>query len=238
MEWFEAAARVSPYVVKIETPAASGTGFLCLYTKGKLSGVATADHVIAEADRWEQPMRMIHSSTGGQLLLKPEQRVVFRSPDNDSAVIVFTGSTLGFPDDLLPLLPANQRLKLGVAVAWLGYPSVGGAELCFFTGSISAYQKNAYFIDGVAINGVSGGPVFDVYPADTARIIGTLSAYRYNLAGGTALPGLSFAQDVTYLHNTISVIESMDDAREKQKEEQEKARRAGLESRHSGGDAP
>ena len=50
----ESVEKVSPFVVKIETPSGSGTGFLCFYNEDKSwCAVATAHHVIDKADEWQ-----------------------------------------------------------------------------------------------------------------------------------------------------------------------------------------
>jgi S1-C subfamily serine protease len=222
MKWHEAVGKVAPYVVKIETPSGHGTGYLCLYTKKGLAGIATADHVVADVHYWQQPLRIIQTGKGASVLLKHEQRAIFSGPRNDSAVVLFK-STLDLPETPLPLIASDKRMKIGVELGWLGYPSVAESQLCFFTGTVSAHQKNAYFIDGVAIDGVSGGPVFDA-SGELAQIVGTISAYHYNVTGSSALPGLSFAQDVTHLHETISKFGTLDEARKGQ-EGADKARR-------------
>jgi hypothetical protein len=88
-------------------------------------------------------------------------------------------------------------LPIGAEVGWLGFPAIAQYTLCFFSGNVSAWQewRNAYLIDGVAINGVSGGPVIYSTPTDGVQIVGCISAYRANRATGEALPGLSIAQD-------------------------------------------
>lgn len=92
--------------------------------------------------------------------------------------------------NLLPVLPADSMLARGTEVGWLGFPSIAGPELCFFRGVVSGYLGNppTYLMDGVAINGVSGGPVFD----DRCHLVGMVSAYLPNqLDQETLLPGLS-----------------------------------------------
>jgi hypothetical protein len=79
-------------------------------------------------------------------------------------------------------------------------------------------QKNRYLIDGVAIHGVSGGPVVCVSLTDGVQIVGIVSAYMANRMQGDTLPGLLYAQDVSYFHETIDAIKTMDDARKKKKE--------------------
>jgi hypothetical protein len=94
--------------------------------------------------------------------------------------------------------------------------------LCFFSGNISARIQKAYLIDGVAINGVSGGPVIYSATANTIQIVGDVSAYRPNRATGEALPGLLVARDLTHFHSVTMYIQSVDEANKK-KEEAEKA---------------
>ncbi len=68
------------------------------------------------------------------------------------------------PAEPLPLVPKDKFLKVGNKIGWLGFPAIQGANLCFFSGDISAWLQSqmAYLVDGVAINGVSGGPAFHI----------------------------------------------------------------------------
>lgn len=226
MKWYEAVEQVSPFVVKIETPSGHGTGFLCLYNESKsLCGIATAFHVVSHAEKWQQPLRITHADME-LMFVKDDKRVIFPDAKTDSAVILFDPSELKLPEKLLPLIPPDQMLKVGAEVGWLGYPSVAPNTLCFFSGIISSCRldddsSETYFIDGVAINGVSGGPVFAL-PAGRGkpRIVGTISAYYANVATGRALPGLSFAQGVTHFHNTMKSMKSFEEARKKRQEQE------------------
>lgn len=225
MNWHAAVAEIAPYVVKIETPSGHGSGFLCLYNEERtFCGIATAYHVVRHADYWQQPIRISHELSDEPVFVPEGNRVIFTDAQNDSAVIFFPPGKLKFPKDLMPLLPLKTLVKIGVEVAWLGYPSVSPHTMCFFSGNISARPtragETAYFIDGVAINGVSGGPVFHLHEGHP-RIIGTISAYYANVATGETLPGLSFAQGVTYFHDTIATIRNLDEARKKQQEQDE-----------------
>ena len=80
-------------------------------------------------------------------------------------------------------------------------------------------QDDSYLIDGVAINGVSGGPVF-VSQKGLPELIGSVSAYILNRQQGDTLPGLLRAQDVSPFYQTINTFRSFDEAQEKQEEEQ------------------
>ena len=110
-----------------------------------------------------------------------------------------------FPTEPLALVPPDASVKPGVEVAWLGYPYlVPGARLCFFSGHVSAYIDERYFIDGVAIGGVSGGPAFlcrNVEPNRGLHILGSITAYRPSREGtGETLPGVSVADNVSWAH--------------------------------------
>jgi len=226
--WNAIVDRVTPYVVKIETPSGHGTGFLCLYNDTQeYCGIATAWHVVSHADEWQQPIRLRHFPSNTTVFLKETERLIFREPTTDSAVIVFATGTLTLPPILIPLLPTTVPLAIGADVGWLGFPAIAAFDLCFFSGTISARQewRHAYLIDGVAINGVRGGPV--VYSTETegVQIVGTISAYVSNTATGDVLPGLSIARDVSHFHDTISTMRSLDDAR-RQKELQAQEKQA------------
>lgn len=148
--------------------------------------------------------------------------------NTDSAVILMPMGTLKLPQELIPLRPVEHRLSIGVEVGWLGFPAIGRGEntLCFFAGNVSAWQdqRRAYLVDGVAINGTSGGPVLYSTPTDGLQLVGAVSAYIVNRATGEALPGLSVAQDVSHFHEITNQIRSIDEANKKKaKIEQELA---------------
>ena len=223
MNWNIIVDKVTPYVVKIETPSGHGTGFLCLRNEDKsFSGIATARHVVSYADEWQQPIRLQHYQSSSETFLKESERVIWLDTDTDSAVILINSGKLQFPEALIPLLPMTIPLVIGAEVGWLGFPAVAPYSLCFFSGNISARQewRHAYLIDGVAINGVSGGPVMYSTEAEGVQIVGSISAYVSNRATGEALPGLAIARDVSYLHDTISKIKSLDEASKQKKEQQ------------------
>jgi hypothetical protein len=146
--------------VRIETPAGHGTGFLCFYNDNRaFCGIATAHHVVAHADQWQQPIRINHYHSNTTVFLKESDRVIWADSVKDSAVILISTGQLNFPEAPIQLIPSDRRLPIGREVGWLGYPAIAPYTMCFFSGSVSAFQewRNAYLIDGVAINGVSGG---------------------------------------------------------------------------------
>lgn len=221
MSWDQAVKTVTPHVVKIETPRGYGTGFLAFYNHDKRwCGIATAAHVVGHADEWQEPIRIWHSGSDGPLFLIQGQRVIFLDYRTDSAVIFFLKGHLNLPEIPVALLPVGDPLSIGHDVGWLGYPAIEESTLCFFAGSVSAPlpTRKAYLIDGVAINGVSGGPVIHRDTSDAVQIIGCVSAYHANRVTGETLPGLLKAQDVSHFHGVAESVRSVDEANAKKAE--------------------
>jgi hypothetical protein len=224
MHWRNIVEKIAPYLVKVETPNGHGTGFLCLANHDRsILGVATAAHVVGHSEEWQQPVRIHSFHTNQSALFKEGERVIRIAWRTDSAVILFAAGELDFPESLIPLLPTNEVLPIGVEVGWLGFPAIEAFTPCFFSGNVSARREDqsAYLIDGVAINGVSGGPVFYSTDADGVRIVGIITAYRANRATGDVLPGLSYAQDVAHFRKVIEDIQVLDEARNNKSTTQE-----------------
>jgi hypothetical protein len=229
MNWDEAIKQISPHVVKIETPDGFGTGFLAFYNDNKTwCGIATAAHVVSHADLWQQPIRVHHEGSKRPRFLNLHDRVIMVDYSTDSAVVLFPKGDLELPQIPIALLPAGQPCGIGIDVGWLGYPTIEPHTLCFFAGTVSARQsimqtRSSYLIDGVAINGVSGGPVFHCRtPNDNMNlnleIIGTVSAYQANRARGEVLPGLLRAQDVSHFHDVMQYVRDIEEANRKKAE--------------------
>jgi hypothetical protein len=83
---------------------------------------------------------------------------------------------------------------------------------------VSAFVENqsAYLVDGVAINGVSGGPAFHILDVaeDPVVVMGVVSAYVPNRATGEVLPGLSVVRHVEQFHELAPTFASLDQAKE------------------------
>jgi len=240
MGWATCYENVLPYVFAIETPEGAGSGVFFMYNDTKTyAAVATAAHVVDHADTWKLPIKLRNHNTGKELFLKDDDRVLFVDRRRDTAAIMFLASLLELPQEVLPLMAANKYKPIGTEIAWVGYPSIAHPNLCFFSGRVSAFlmSDDSYLIDGVAINGVSGGPVFSLSDKDQPMLLGTVSAYMPNRIRGDALPGLLRVQDVTTFHETINTVKSIDDARKKKREEEE-ARKLQEQQSQSGSDAP
>ncbi len=216
-EWYEAVDALKPRMVRIATPVGTGSGFLLPWSsKSGLCAIATAAHVVDHAFYWEQPIRLDQVETGKTVLVRQDQRAIFVESRLDTAVIVFETGVIQPPEGDLSFVPLEKYLRVGNEVGWLGFPAIT-PSLCFFSGRISAWrtEEKAYLIDGVAINGVSGGVVFSL-DVEAPVVVGVVSAYVPNRATGEVLPGLAVARDVSYLHQQATNFASLDEARSAQ----------------------
>ena len=230
--WRKAVDIIKPHVLKIRTPSGFGTGFLCAYTEDKkICAIATAAHVVDDSFLWEKPIRINHYSSGVTKLLRVNDRIIWFDPNLDTAVILFfpkeEKDELPLPKKALPFISEEKHLKVGEELGWVGFPVVSSQNLCFFNGRNSCWLKKSrtYLIDGVAINGVSGGPAFYTTTKEV-KIIGSVSAYLPNRAGST--PGLAMISDVDQYLDVIKTIKDWEEAKKREippsevKEKQEK----------------
>jgi hypothetical protein len=229
---------VAPSILKIETPAGFGTGFLFARNESRsVTAIATAHHVIEQADKWQQPIRIHNATLKETILLQEPDRVIIPSVTQDSAVIIIPSAkiaSLNLPEKPIEFITEGKRLKVGVEVGWLGFPGIDSDTLCFFLGNISAWRasSSSYLIDGVVIHGVSGSPVFRK-SMDSIDIIGAITAYMPNRLTGGTLPGLSIAQDVSHFQDFVTRMKNWDEAARKKKEQE-----ALIATNPSGGTAP
>src|SRR5262249_50795776 len=149
---------MQPHIVRLSTPTGQGTGFLVsIGVATDMCAIATAAHVVDHAHYWEEPIRVDHISSGKTRLVRHAERALVLDSARDTAAMVIMRGDIPFPDAPLPLVPAGKFVRVGYAIGWVGFPAVAPAHMCFFGGRISAWDHsvNAYFVDGVAINGVS-----------------------------------------------------------------------------------
>ena len=215
MEMFEAIEEITPHVFSISTQNTSGTGWLVSLSKtSNLCAVATAAHVVNHAHDWELPIRLVHAETGKNILLRREDRAIILGDGLDSAVIIFNYGEIELPSNTLALIEQGYHMKQGVEIGWLGFPAISRSGLCFFSGRVSNYieEDNYYLIDGVAINGVSGGPAFQCR-SKNSELIGVVSAYIANRATGETLPGVALVQDVTQFYDVTERFNNLEDAK-------------------------
>lgn len=228
MEWHEGISAIRPHVVHISTPRGTGTGWLVSASEPTgLCAIATAAHVVDYAHYWEMPIRIFHPHSRTSVLVRPDERAINLDSGLDSAAIVINRGDLALPSKTLPLVEKGYFIKPGVEVGWLGFPALHQADVCFFSGRISVYSEegNRYLVDGVAINGVSGGPAFRL-AAESPEMIGIVSAYMANRATGESLPGLAVLQDVSKFYDITERFRSLDEAKEKETPPEETAESA------------
>ena len=214
-EMFQAIEEITPHVFSISTQEGSGTGWLVSLSKvSTLCAVATAAHVVNHAHEWNLPIRLGHAKTGKNILLKSESRAIILGEGLDTAAIVFKYGDLDLPTQTLTLIEQGHHMKQGVEIGWLGFPAITRSGLCFFSGRVSNYIEgdNYYLIDGVAINGVSGGPAFRC-GYENSELIGVVSAYMPNRVTGETLPGVAVVQDVTQFYGITQGFKTVDEAK-------------------------
>lgn len=219
MPWSKAVDILEPHVLRISTPRGSGSGFLISNGhNNSVCGIATAAHVVDHAHYWEEPVRIDHVASGKSVVIRRDERAIFLDISRDTAAILFNRGDLPLPSDPLPLGPKGMVLRVGNDIGWLGFPAIPAASLCFFSGIVSAWiaSQGAYLVDGVAINGVSGGPAFHVTDREdnAVTVMGVVSAYVPNRATGEVLPGLSVVRHVEQFHELAPTFASLDQARE------------------------
>ena len=213
LSWANAIEKLRPYVFRITTQRGHGSGYLLTTRKSGLCGIATAWHVVDHEDEWDLPIKIKHDQSNTEVTLLPKQRIIHRNADRDVALIVF--NPMDFPDlpkKDLTMGPQKKFLKQGLSIGWLGFPSVADNLVCFFEGKVSAWDhlNEYYLVDGVAINGVSGGPAFRVF-GDSIDMLGCVSAYIPNRISGEALPGLCVVQGIAPFYEFIERIKSIEE---------------------------
>ncbi len=182
MNWSLFVDGITPFVVKIRTQFSYGTGYI-FWQNEDLCCIATANHVIAPAtvDKWEQAI-CITQPNGSSVRFYPQHRNILHNLEGgDSAAILVKKDGLSFPPECLPIWNFSGEIPIGTNVGWLGFPQIVNEEILnpsFFSGNISNVfpHLKQYAIDGVAINGVSGGPLFCQSDANTPLVIGTISS--------------------------------------------------------------
>jgi len=220
LTWQDAVDKIKKYVVRISTPDGHGTGFLLSRSTGKrdVFTIATAAHVIAHAHEWRLPMKIFHPESDKTVMLSADQRTAVCEPANDTGVVfTFHLNEIPFPLEALPLASGRLYLRVGIEIGWLGFPALLPKVLSFFSGRISSYvsDEGKYYVDGVAINGVSGGPAFVLHTNGTFSLLGFVSAYLYNRPWtGETLPGMSVVRHLGPLRALVKSIKDIEKARE------------------------
>lgn len=217
-EWYAPVDNIIPHIVSIETAAGSGTGFMAVRDE-HLAIIFTAAHVISQAARLQQTVRLEHYASKKTVILpigktdEASYAGAYLEENMDTAALSVGARLLPFPSESPHLITKDTRLKVGNPMGWLGFPSISPERLCFFHGYTSCWlpEEKAYLIDGVSIPGVSGGPAFYIpEKKKTPHIAGIVSAYRYAKSPtGDTLPGASLVRDITQIHWFKSVFKKL-----------------------------
>ena len=220
MEWYHAIEQIKDHTVKVITPQGHGTGFfIAPGNSAKLQGIATAAHVVHYAHYWQQPIRIQHAGTGKETFLKKKERFIDMDLKHDTAAVIFPSQNtdLGFPDAILPFIEEGNHYRVGVDIGWIGFPAISPDHLCFFNGRISCWLENEkyYLVDGVAINGVSGGPAFVISDDNKIKLMGLVSSYIPNQATGISMPGLCVIRDVLHARKSAQMVKNVEEASKK-----------------------
>jgi len=213
--WANGINLVKQYVVKIRTPDASGTGFLISHSdKVHICGIATALHVVEHAHTWEEPIRIEHMSSGKHMVLRESDRAIIVLEEKDLAFILCPTGDIPVQPGWPRLIPQGKTIRQGVQIGWCGFPAVAPQDLCFFAGHVSCILKaqDSYLVDGVAINGVSGGPAFLPVDKDQFILGGMVSAYIPNRATGESLPGVCVVRSIGPYQEMLKEFKTIEQA--------------------------
>jgi hypothetical protein len=191
--WEDTIPKIEPLIYRVHAGDSLGTAFVVAVSGpqdgGRHLAFATAWHVVKDVVTTDDPLDLIDCK--GRTLVSPRPSMIcpVGPPECDSALmLVPTEEPLLGSDALLPI-PLRTMLPRGAELGWLGFPGLTYPELCFFKGVVSGHREgpSMYLVDGVAVNGVSGGPAFD----RSGLLVGLFSSYLPNRRGdGATLPGL------------------------------------------------
>jgi len=158
----------------------------------------TAWHVFKDLADSDDELTLVSSDRN--LTLDSDKHPIAFMPVGDNVfdtglIVVRTEDPIFSASDLLPTMPCELALECGAELGWLGFPGLAEPELCFFHGYVSGHISpfadgggpETYLVDGVGVNGVSGGPAF----TKRGLLVGIISAYIPNRVDShTTLPGL------------------------------------------------
>ena len=194
LSWPDVITRIEPLIYRVHAADSMGTAFVIGRSRsdgGRHTMLVTALHVVEDVLGNELPLDLVNRD-GVQISTLTADAVRLYPvgpPECDTALIEIPTREPLLPEDALLPMPFETMLPRGAELGWLGFPGLVRPELCFFRGVVSGFQEEPplYLVDGVAINGVSGGPAFD----QSGLVVGFISAYVPNqVATGRTLPGL------------------------------------------------
>jgi len=195
LTWHAAATKVEKSLFRVYTESGMGSGFLLSVAENekKHYGMfATAWHVLSNLKTVDS-LQLVSANRKKDINNHNATLSFVRLGDKeyDTGIIIAESNELIIDEtSLLTIPPKDLMLARGAEIGWMGFPGFVEPEPCFFHGYISGYldYPPRYLVDGVAINGVSGGPAFDKY----GQIAGLVSSYLPNRRDEkTILPGVA-----------------------------------------------
>ncbi len=141
-KWSKGLDKIKNFVVKIEIPDSYGTGFLITRRKRQeivQVGIATAYHVIDHAERWLEPIRLIHSTSKEEVVILPNQREILVNQERDLALLCINENILPFLKDIPVINKEPAIISSGTHSGWCGFPNIIGDRLGFFADHISEH---------------------------------------------------------------------------------------------------
>ena len=213
MSWSTCYNNILPHVFRVCSAPCRGSGvFIGFNDDRSLAAVATAAHAIRAADEGDLPITLRQHRSGKEVTLETAERVIYEDQTRDSAVILFPAEYLDLPEQVLSMPPQGKVHPIGSEVGWVGFPGILATAPCFFSGRISTYLpgERSYLIDLQRAKNIIGRLVFEMLPDDTPRLLGIVCAYLFHVEEGGTSTGLSLMADVSYFHETIKTIRSLD----------------------------
>jgi hypothetical protein len=197
LPWDKVVDRVTPIVFRVYAGRSAGTAFVVALgaereTSLNCAILATADHVLAASVDTADKVRLVSADRSKVVDADVDEvRIQPLGPKIHDTMLILVKSMHHILDQshILPMLQWDTMMPKGASIGWMGFPGITEPELCFFQGHVSGHlsEPPTYLIDGVAINGVSGGPAFD----NRCHLVGLVSAYIPNRVNQhTTLPGL------------------------------------------------
>ena len=212
-EWHEVVELVAPHVVRIWTPQGSGTGFLVLPVKARPCARSPRQLMSSPTPTTGKNP----SASNTKPPVGPSFCGKWTGPSILKAIRTQPRSYLSVPTWICPRRPWSLQTR--TRTSRQGSRSVGLAtRRCQEQTSASSRVALApglmattpYLVDGVAINGVSGGPAF-FSGAVLSR--GRSLAYIPNRNTGEVLPGLAVVRGVSQFHDVADGFRTLDEAK-------------------------
>ncbi len=216
---------VTEITVKIDTNAGHGTGFV-YRVDDHAALIVTAAHVLADVKSGESSITLSNGRWLPSITLEKSEWKIIKDTTLERGDTIILSVKPGIFAKLrkigVEIGPSANIFEIGEEVGWAGFPTTHPDTLCFFSGHISACTgdpHSRYLVDGVAVPGVSGGPLFPLrFSGGNTWIIliGAVSCFhrfylpRYsNNKGEDAFPALMQAERLDQMGDFIAEFDRL-----------------------------